>query len=1035
MKNNEYNIVNITNEKNNFSAEYTKAQNAEYSFQPENKNTLKDELNDNSTVNDKVEDNLSKKAREKEEKKEKKESEVESSKQLSSSSSSSAASSSSASSTASSTAAASSAGATGGALGGIVAAATVSVAAIGTIVGINVLGPAQEADLVTFLSSEITTNSIDCSFSMPSNMLLSYEEPVESRKQVIVSVKNSDGFDYSEPVQYEEYDESTLIFYSYVDGLTANTSYALTVQLEETSFVEQEEVVKITELAFRTFTTLSFAQKIVFNPLDVTYNSVSFSFEANLSDLGYNPDAPAMPNVFATIVDDDQFSDRLTLSNYEMIDDKRVTVFGDFSGLSPETTYTIDVYLDDETNLLGSATFTTFERTASVVFENVESGRDNVDFTFTVDKADIDYDPTGTPAVKFEVNSKDETYYDDSWAESFEEVDDNTVRGTGSFTGLTPNLDYKLSISLSTEGELVSLGETSFDTFHEFTFQKKPSADPSDTSTNITISMRTSYIGFVSQEETPDVINQLYITVAKVGSSETSRYQFNSLSKYEGDPKYVLATSLIGNLSSGTSYTLSVYYQPDNENPELLDTANFTTTGDYTGFSWGSIETTSDGAEVSFNVSSTYLDYDSDPTGTLRSLSIEVRNGADVNYVALNALNPDSGDNLIGTATISGLASGNTYSLTLVRNVDGTYQTIGESTTLELESTDPAFNGATIPTEVSFYSHQFTITLDFVDDPDNPQYDMLSIQLYNSNYDDPDKSNLGSPISLESVTTEQTITLPYTEDGGEIHYDFEFNEIGSYEILATQVEIYHADITFTDTDDPGVVNGLNSDYLIAIASADEFTLPVQLLYTDDYDKFRSFYVKLFPTDGVTSEVTAGASKEEDYQNLTFSDASSVITYIQNAGADGAEFNVKIYNYDDQSNPLWESDPNDPAYIKEADTNIVYGGSLLSTDLSQDSTSVQFSLAYVAPVQTPTNPQIKFVDTSDSSLVYSYDFNFQNYPSVNMTSPAMSTGSTINDYASLKAAFEGKTFDVVISYYDGTSQTTKTIQTGVSFTFA
>lgn len=867
-------------------------------------------------------------------------------------------------------------------------------------------------------------------------MLLSYEEPVESRKQVIVSVKNSDGFDYSEPVQYEEYDESTLIFYSYVDGLSANTSYALTVQLEETSFVEQEEVVKITELAFRTFTTLSFAQKIVFNPLDVTYNSVSFSFEANLSDLGYNPDAPEMPNLFATIVDNGQFYKTLTLTQYEMIDDSRVTIFGDFSELSPETTYTIDVYLDDETNLLGSATFTTYEKTSSVEFESVDAGRNYVEFAFIVDKADIGYDPTQTPAVKYQVKSTDGTYYDDSWAERFEEVDDNRVRGTGSFSSLTPNIAYDLVISLSTESELTLLGETSFDTFHEFKFQKSPSADVTDTTTNITISMRASYLGFVSAEETPDVLNQLYITVAKEGSSETSRYPFASISTYG---EYVVVPSgTIGNLSSGTSYTLSVYYQPDNEDPELLGTADFITSGEYTGFSWGSIETTSDGAEVSFNVSSTYLDYDSDPTGTLRSLSIEVRNGADVNYVTLNALNPDSGDNLIGTASISGLASGNTYSLTLVRNVDGTYQTIGESTTLELESTDPAFNGATIPTEVSFYSHQFTITLDFVDDPDNPQYDMLSIQLYNSNYDDPDKSNLGSPISLESVTTEQFITLPYTEDGGKINYDFELGDIGSYEILATQVEIYHADITFTDTDDPGVVNGLNSDYLIAIdASTGEFTLPVQLLYTDDYDKFMSFYVQLCPTDGVTPSISAGASKEEDYQNLTYSgnDVSSVITYIQNGGTDGAAFDIKIYHYNDQSNPLWESDPNDPAYIKEADTNIVYGGSLLSTELSQDSTSVQFSLAYVAPVQTPTNPQIKFVDTSDSSLVYSYDFNFQNYPSVNMTSPAMSTGSTITDYATLKAAFEGKTFDVVISYYDGTSQTTKTIQTGVSFTFA
>lgn len=458
MKNNEYNIVNITNEKNNFSIEYTKAQNVEFSFQPENKNTIKDELNDNSTVNDKVEDNLSKKAREKEEKKEKKESKVESSEQLSSSSSSSAASSSSASS----------AGATGGALGGIVAAATVSVAAIGAIVGVNVLGPAQEADLVTFLSSEVTSNSINYSFSMPSSMLLSYKEPVESRKEVFVYVKNSKGFDYSNPLQYREYDESTLIFYDSVDGLTANTSYALTIQLEETFFAEQEEVVTHIDLAFRTFTTLSFAQKIVFNPLDVTYNSVSFSFEASLSDLGYNPDAPGMPNLFATIVDSGQFYKILTLTQYQLIDDSRATIFGDFSELSPETTYTIDVYLDDETNLLGSASFTTFKKTSSVVFESVDAGRNYVEFAFTVDKADIDYSPTRTPAVKFEVRSTDGTYYDASWAESFVEVDDNTVRGSGSFTGLTPNLTYELVISLSTETEVVPLGDTTFDTFHEF---------------------------------------------------------------------------------------------------------------------------------------------------------------------------------------------------------------------------------------------------------------------------------------------------------------------------------------------------------------------------------------------------------------------------------------------------------------------------------------------------------------------------------------------------------------------------------------
>lgn len=65
MKNNEYNIVKVTNEGKNYQTEYTTAQNAEYSFQTENKVTIKDELNDNSTINDKVENNVSKATKEK----------------------------------------------------------------------------------------------------------------------------------------------------------------------------------------------------------------------------------------------------------------------------------------------------------------------------------------------------------------------------------------------------------------------------------------------------------------------------------------------------------------------------------------------------------------------------------------------------------------------------------------------------------------------------------------------------------------------------------------------------------------------------------------------------------------------------------------------------------------------------------------------------------------------------------------------------------------------------------------------------------
>lgn len=1243
MKNNEYNIVNITNEKNNFSGEYTKAQKVEYSFQPENKNPIKDELNDNSTINDKVEDNLLKSTREKEKKKEKQESEA-----LESSSSSSSAASSSA---ASSTAAASSAGAsTGGALGGIVAAATVSVAAIGTIVGVNVFG-AQPTDLVNFLTSEVTANSIDYSFSM-SSQLLRYEETVGAdaplgEKMVVATI--SDGLDFKEEeylAEYEEYDENTFIFYHGFSGLNPDTAYALTLKVrEENSVTETYNDTQLAYRVFRTdvkgeaikfesviptynsvsfsfivdnaaigytpgesrlpeiqasisssgttpqekiiesldkyddnhmigfgeftglsssttynltisvsidqefktlgsttftteaietgfeflsdefeatynsikfvfeinkdqvvfdetaptttsnvyaeiylsdslvdtfnvvnfvesnatgklkgegtfaslsastaytikiylneqtnvigsviFSTTEFTQRITFNPLNPSDESISFSFEVALADIGYDPTSQQIPNVFATIKDADQFYKSLTLTQYEPIDNEHITVYGDFTELVPETTYTIDVYLDDESNLLGSATFTTAEKIRSVEFETVNSGRDNVEFSFTVEKSDIDYDPTTVPAIHYEVRSTDGTYYDDSWAESFVEVDDNTVRGTGSFSGLTANIAYELVVSLSTETGVIELGNKSFDTYHEFKFQKKPSADVSDTSTNFTISMKASYIGYISDEETPDVISHLSISVVEKDGGTPTTYRFASLSTYA---EYVIAPSgEIGNLIPGTTYSLSVYYLPDNEDPELLGTEEFTTSGVNPGFSWGTIESTPSTASINFNISRTYIDYDTDSTAAVSSLYIDVNDGSShVASLGLDRLTPGTGDNLIGTANASNLTPGTTYTLTLYRTVGASSVAIGQPTTFETGV--PAFNGATIPTEVSFYSHQFKITLDFVDDPSNPQYDDLSIQFYDDVYTSADKYALGTaPISLASVTTEQTFSLPYTVDGGEIYYDFDFDTIGSFEILAAQSVIYHDDITFIDTDDPGVFNGLESDYLISIdASSGDFILPVKLLYTDEYDKFKSFYVQLCPTDGVTPSISAGASKEDNYQNLTYTgnDATSVITYIQNGGTSGAEFNVKVYHFDDQQNPIWES--SETVNIKVADTNIVYGGSLDSTELSQDSTSVSFGMSYVNPEQTPTNPQIQFVDSSDTSLTYSYDINFANYQTIDMINPAVSTGSTITDYASLKAAFEGKTFTVIIKYYNGTENISKTIQTGVSFTFA
>lgn len=1228
MENNEYNIVNITNEKNNFSGEYTKAQKDEYSFQPENKNTLKDELNDSSIINDKVEDNLSKATREKEKKQQGSES-------FKSSTSSSSTASSAASSSAS-TAAASSAGASaGGALGGIVAAATVSVVAIGTIVGVNVMSTPQQ-ELATFLTSEVTANSIDYSFSMPSQLLHysegSGDEPV-GQKTVVATI--SDGLNYKDEeylVEYKEYDENTFIFHHAFSGLTPDTAYALTLNVREENSIT--EVYNDTQLAYRTFrtnakgeafkfesviptynsvsfsfivensaigynpgesrlpeilasisstgtttqeiiiesleqyddshmigygeftglsdsttysltisvsagqefkslgsttftteaieigfeflveefeatynsikfvfeinedqvvfdetaptttsnvyaeislndslidtfnvvsfvessvtgklkgegtfaslsestgytikiylneqsnvigsitfSTTEFVQRITFNPLNPSDESISFSFEVALADIGYDPTSQELPNVFATIKDADQFYKSLTLTQYEPIDNEHITVYGDFTELVPETTYTIDVYLDDESNLLGSATFTTVEKIRSVEFEAVNSGRDYVEFSFTVEKSDIDYSPTSIPAVHYEVRSTDGTYYDDSWAEGFEEVDDNTVRGTGSFTGLTANIAYELVVSLSTETEVIELGNKSFDTYHNFQFIKKPYTDVTDTSTNFTISMKASYIGFVSQEETPDVINKLSISIVESAGGTPTTYRFSNLSLFDDGKTVTAPTDKIDGFTPGTEYTVSVYYLPDNEDPELLGTEYFTTSGINPGFSWGTIETSLKEASIEFNISKTYLNYDTDPEAAINSLSIQVKkDDALVDILSITSLNPESetSDNLIGTATASNLTPETTYTLTLVKDS----QVVGKSTTMETEKV--AFNGAIVPEQASFLSRQFSITLDFVDDPDNPQYDSLSIQLYNSAYDDSNKQILGNLITLDSTTEEQYVDISNFDD-------FELGDIKSFEILATQVAVYHDDITFINTD--ASVNQVNLDNLITVdrsGSDPEVILPLQIDYTDNYQTLSSFAITLVPTVGSSSGGWCSASATEEYQSVTFSE-SDLITYIDRGNT---EFVLNVFDGSNQSTPLWS----DTVYLSVATVNRVYGGTVLTTKITSDDTNLGIDLACVYGVETPTEPQIVLINEEDEteSEYYVYDFSFSTFIIVDLINPSPeSTGATITDFDSLLAAMSGKTFTIRIDYNDGTDSQQKVIQTGVSFTF-
>ena len=1327
MKNNEYNIVNITNEKNNFSGEYTNAQKVEYSFQPENKNPIKDELNDNSTINDKVEDNLLKSTKEKEKKKEKQES-----KALESNTSSSSAATSSAS-TANTAVAASSTG-SAGALGGIVAAATISVAAIGTIVGVNVMGPAPISELARFLSSEVSTNSIDYSFSMPSQ-LLRYEEEQEGDKPLgekVVVATIDDGFGFKEEeylFEYEEYDENTLIFYHSFSRLSPDTGYALTLKIREdypeqqlpiekqlarrtfrtqasgevfkfesveasqdsvsfsfivsnsainydpesgskhavkatiddgidyydemwiegfeeydnssvigygdfsrlknnttynltiyvsfeqelkylgsitftteeidigfnfltnefeatyssikfvfeinesqvvidetapaptsnvyaqiylneslvdtlnvanfvesnasgklkgsgtftnltdntsytikiylneetnvlgsTSFsteeidigfefltnefeasynlikavfdINQEQVIiddttepitsnvyaciyldesllktvnvvnfvesnasgkykadvtftgltqstsysisvylneETNVLGSTTFSTEEFVQKITFNPLDVSSDSVSFSFEANLSDLGYNPDAPAMPNVFATIVDNDQFSDRLTLSNYQMIDDKRVTIFGDFSGLSPETAYTIDVYLESESNLLGSASFTTLEKTVSIEFEDVNSGRNYVDFTFTVSKEDIAYDPTKQlpAALKYEVMSTDEAYHDDASASSFEEVDDNTVRCSGSFTSLTPNLTYNLVVSLSTETGLVEIGKTTFDTLHEFKFQKNPSADMSDTSTNITISMRASYIGYISDEETPDVINHLSISVVEKDGGTPTTYSFAALSTYG---EYVVAPSGdIGNLTPNTAYVLSVYYLPDNESPELLDSADFTTQESPYGFELINATPGETYCDFQFNLNSSELQQN--------NISINIfYNKIQLTSITVTDWTQTSEDIMTASARVENLPSSAAYSAEFYNNsTRTTYATKSFTTTVATGQYDFTIENQTIGKEDFSLDFSVNASAFNIDWTDGTAVDALQDQLLFEYYS-----------ADTTYQPEHAVGLMKSGDRASANF--------SITGLASDVE-YVGVISYNDGTNnyplgivnfktiPGVSN-VNSNFAVVQDGSGNYRMPIDISFTGDSSYFGNNFIISFTPVGATSSFNATASVKEGYQYAIFDD-ETVSNYFDST------LNYNVYCSNDLTSSLYEG----TASLTDASTgrsNTIFTITDMTDELSSSNTNFSFSMiCSLANKQLSTT--LVFVSGDDR---YEYNIDLSNYDySSPLSVDLLTTSSSTMTYEELKYKFNYVTFSIEIVYYTNasTGQTT-TCEITDSFTF-
>lgn len=456
MKNNEYNKVKVTNENVKNTPEFVGAPKTDSAAYIETVKPYKDELNSRRVNNDKVEEigvNSKKKgayARQDYKKVQHGPTHL-----------------------------ASTAGHT------VVAATTISVTAIAVaVIGTTIIDEyVEELDPIVYLESNISTDSIDFRFTMPSR-LLRYNQEDEGPEtepeyydetRVRAMVYNDNYMDDQEIMEFSEYPDDPE---NYVEGwmgfyeLTPNTNYTLCIYLQHVRTNPEgtgDEVLGIDKLSYRTFSTKPIPSNLItFTSVSADSTSVSFEFRVHPSTLGvevdpyYQPDPQSLA-LFAEITDSSgSYYDSLMIENISTERESEYLIcYGNFSGLHPSTNYTIKIMQsrEQEYAFLGQTTFTT--NTSIGHFETIEAKATSLTVPLVVpnEYANDGQSPAGGSVYVTiaDIGGTSDTQYIQQWST----FDANNMIGVVEFSGLYPNTYYELEAYYSMDNDTTLLAATS----------------------------------------------------------------------------------------------------------------------------------------------------------------------------------------------------------------------------------------------------------------------------------------------------------------------------------------------------------------------------------------------------------------------------------------------------------------------------------------------------------------------------------------------------------------------------------------------
>lgn len=765
MKNNEYNHTKVNNEGPSSLAEFTVAQSAEATFHNENK-PHKDELNDRKPINDSIDKsaiNNHKKAGKIDYKKIKD----------------------------GTTHLTSSAG------HAVVAASTVSVAVVAVAVGVSVIFDPVEDDVITFISSEITSNSIDFAFSFPSK-LLSYNEDqpqdVETWKELSVSVYNEVDSITQIVEGYEELTPDVLAAYCYVDGLTAGTSYALSIDYHQyyyeiTGTDEKPEVKEYSkQLAFRNFTTTEVSKDI----------EVTFSIEASFNSMRFYADLPRDialdPNTgrvnrnleFVVAFNDDNETTCYLLADHSESGDL-VTLIGGCDGLLSGTNYELRCYqtIDNNRNLLASEQFVT-EETPTPYFYNIEPTFSTVSFDVEVAK---EYSKSEAFGRDLEVVIENQSFSTTTYVSEWSETSPDIMTGHGSASGLEGSTTYSIALYRIDGNDRVLIALDQFTT----------EATPIPTFSNIEATYNSVEFDIEVDKALSDAADfgeDLEITISDGESAQSlliGEWTETIIGIMTGHGGFADLTKL-------TTYTLSIYKINGNDRT-LLASEEFTTE-DLPTPSFYDIETTFNSVSFSLDVNVGFSD-DAEDFG--RDLEIHIENDEYNETLNNFSWEEKDEDEMTTQGSFDILEGSTTYYLKLYKSLENDDYallasqefTTGVTPTVTFENIEAGFDYISYsficPREVSGLDRdptgQGSLTLEAIISGPNEYYESTFIQEYEE-YDDDNIICYGTFNDLVGES-EYTITISFLTQSQVIN-------IGTTTVTTSAIPYGYNETVFSD---------------------------------------------------------------------------------------------------------------------------------------------------------------------------------------------------------------------------------------------